>query len=131
MAPSAGRLVRRLLEELAVLVDERVPLLGQRAVREDRHHRAGRFARLTVDALVGVDVVLVLALVDAVDRADLDARLVLHPDAGLGDDERHGLPPGWLCGFGGAKQSRALGSRWQGGSRACALARSALHQLLE
>src|SRR6185369_15879535 len=39
--------------------------------------------------LVGVDVVLVLALVDAVDRADLDARLIFHTDAGLGDDERH------------------------------------------
>jgi hypothetical protein len=36
-----------------------------------------------------MDVVLVLALVDAIDGTDLDAGLVLHPDARLGDDERH------------------------------------------
>ena len=71
------------------LVDERLPFLGHAVVREDRLHRAGGLAGLAVDAFVGVDVELVLALVDAVDRADFDAGLVLHPDAWLGDDERH------------------------------------------
>jgi len=37
--------------------------------REDRLHRAGGLAGLAVDALVGMDVVLILALVDAVDGA--------------------------------------------------------------
>src|SRR5262249_42463717 len=89
--PRVARIARSslVLEVLAVLVDERRPLLGHAVVREDRLHRARGLTRLAVDALVGVDVVLVLALVDAVHGADLDTGLVLHPDARLGDDERH------------------------------------------
>src|SRR5262245_17986488 len=82
-----------LLEVLAVLGDEAVPLLGQRVVREDGLHGTRGLARLAVDALVRVDVVLVLTLVDAVDRAHLDAGLVLNADARLRDDERHDAPP--------------------------------------
>jgi hypothetical protein len=41
-----------------------------------------------------MDVVHVLALVDAVHGADLNAGLVLDADAGLGDDERHVIPRG-------------------------------------
>src|SRR5689334_24812818 len=81
------------LEMRPILVDERLPLLGHAVVREDRLHGTRGFARLAIDAFVGMDVVLVFALVDAVDGAHLDARLVLHTDARLGDHERHGNPP--------------------------------------
>src|SRR5689334_22304633 len=77
------------LEVRPILVDERLPFLGHAVVREDRLHRTRRLARLAIDAFVGMDVVLVFALVDAVDGAHLDARLVLHTDARLGDHERH------------------------------------------
>src|SRR5690349_13006439 len=85
----AARPGSAVLEEFLVLLGERGPLLGDAVVREDRLDRAGRLAGLAVDALVGVDVELILPLVDAVDGADLDAGLVLHPDAGFGDHERH------------------------------------------
>ena len=42
-----------------------------------------------VDALLGVDDQDPLEVVDAVDRADVDAREVFDVDAGLGDDVRH------------------------------------------
>src|SRR5262245_40794075 len=80
-----------LLEEHPVLLDERQPLLGHAVVGEDRLDRAGGLAGLAVDALVGVDVIHVLALVDAVDGTHLDARLVLDADTGFGDDEGHGF----------------------------------------
>src|SRR5439155_26141221 len=57
------------LEELAVLVDVRPPLLRHPVVGEDRLHGTRRLACLTVDALVAVDVELAVALVDAVDGA--------------------------------------------------------------
>src|SRR5712664_3855673 len=85
-----GRLDPRVvLEELLVQLDEALPLLGGLVLREDRLHGAYRLARAAVDALVGMDVEHVLPFVDAVDRAYLDARLVLHVDARLGDDVRH------------------------------------------
>jgi hypothetical protein len=67
------------------------PLLGNEVGREDRLDRARRLARSAVDADVRVDVQqrllleirLVLARVDAVDRADLDAGGVLGVDARL------------------------------------------------
>src|SRR5689334_8376258 len=90
-ASCPGWRVSLLLEVDAVLLDEAGPLLGHAVVREDRLDRARRLAGLTVDALVGVDVELILPLVNAIDRADLDAGLVLDPDAGLGDHERHAI----------------------------------------
>src|SRR5262249_32495862 len=92
------RLRRRLdagivLEELLVHLDEVLPLVGRLVLGEDRLHRAHRLARTTVDALVGMDEELRVALVDTVDRTYLDAGLVLHVDAGFRDDVRHsGLP---------------------------------------
>src|SRR6266545_915664 len=61
-------------EELPVQLDEVLPLLRGLVLDEDRLHRA--------DGLAG-------PAVDAVHRADLDAGLVLHVDARLGDDIRH------------------------------------------
>src|SRR5687768_1785477 len=89
-----GRLDPRIvLEELLVELDEALPLIGRLVFREDRLDRAHGLARAAVDALVGVDEELVLAFVDAIDRAYLDAGLVLDADARLGDHIRHwGLP---------------------------------------
>src|SRR4029077_16393719 len=66
------------LEELHVGLVEVLPLLRCVVLVEDRLDRADRLAGAAVDALVRVDVERALALVDAVDRALLDAGLVLH-----------------------------------------------------
>src|SRR5262249_9395763 len=85
-----GRLgVRVVDEELPVQLDEVLPLLRRLILDENRLHRADRLAGAAVDALIGMDEELVGALVDAVDRADLNAGLVLHVDAGLRDTVRH------------------------------------------
>src|SRR5262249_56741446 len=52
-----------------------------------------RLASVAINALVGMDVEHGLALVNAIDGADLDAGLVLHTDAGLSDHIRHWEPP--------------------------------------
>ena len=71
-------------------LDERLPLVGQRVLREDRLDGALRLAGAAVDALLGVDHEHPAGLVDAVHGADVDAGLVFDVDAGLGDDVRHG-----------------------------------------
>src|ERR671936_1859481 len=64
--------------------------LGGDALRGcDRVDRTDRLAQRAVDALVGSDDEHLLDLVDAVDRADVDAREVLLADAGLVDDVGH------------------------------------------
>ncbi len=60
-------------------------------VLDDRLDRAHRLAGAAVDALLRVDVALAPPLVDAVDRALLDARLVVDVHAGAGDDVGHGV----------------------------------------
>src|SRR2546423_8910626 len=80
------------VEALAVRVvdlHERIPLVGQRVLREDRLDRAFGLARTAVDALLGIDHEDALRLVDAVDGADVDARSVFDVDARLGDDVGH------------------------------------------
>src|SRR6266699_1916598 len=73
-----GVLVRQLVDDVEALaervvdLDEGVPLLGQRVLREDRLDRAFRFACTAVDALLGVDHEDALGLVDAVDRAHVN-----------------------------------------------------------
>src|ERR1700722_22873 len=68
------------------------PFLGLRvAVRHDRLDRAFGFAHPAIDAFIGVDHQHVLALVEAIDRANLDAVEVFAFDAGFGDDIGHGL----------------------------------------
>src|SRR3954470_17952687 len=70
------------------------PLLGLGLrVGQDGLGRAFGLADAAVDALVRVDDEHVVALVEAVDRADLDAIHVLALDAGLGDHVGHGGPP--------------------------------------
>src|SRR3954454_654538 len=83
-----------------VALDVRLPLVRHLVLGRDGVDRAGLHAGVAVDALLGVDVELLggleLGLVrrrmDAVDRADLDARRVLGADAGLADHIRHAAP---------------------------------------
>src|SRR5712664_3751625 len=77
-------------EELFVELDELLRRLRGFVLGEDRLHRTHRLARSAVDALVGVYEELIRALVDTVDRADLDTGFVLDVDTRLGDDIRHG-----------------------------------------
>src|SRR5262245_11105600 len=81
------------LEELLVQLDEVLPLIGRLVLSEDRLDRAHRLASAAVDALVRMDVEHRVAFVDAVHRTHLDAGLVLHVDARLGDDVRHQVLP--------------------------------------
>ena len=86
-------------EERGVGGGELLPLGRHVVVVEDGLHRADRLAGAAVHALVGVDVEHAVALVDAVDRAFLDAGIVLDVDAGLGDDVGHrsALPMQSVC----------------------------------
>src|SRR5262245_14974419 len=71
-----------------------LPLLGNGLFREDGGYRAGGLAVAALDADVRIDVehlgrlesLFVLSRMDAVDRADVDARRVLGADARLRDD---------------------------------------------
>src|SRR5215218_6298349 len=85
------------LEVRRVDLDVALPLVRELVLGEAGVHRAGLDAGVAVDALLGVDVELldrvvvrlVGSRVDAVDGADLDAGVVLLPDAGLCDYIRH------------------------------------------
>src|SRR5215217_404648 len=82
----------RVGEELGVDRRELFPLGRHVVLVEDRGHGADRLARAAVDALVRLDVEHPAALVDAVDRALVHARAVLHVDAGLADRVCHRIP---------------------------------------
>src|SRR5437667_252691 len=77
------------LEELLVQLDVVLPLLWRLVFREDRLHRTDGLARATVDALVRMDEEHRVALVNAVDGANLDTGFVFHVDAGFRNDIRH------------------------------------------
>src|SRR5579859_7618388 len=78
-----------MFEELHVGLVEVLPLVGYVVLVEDRLDRAHRLTGAAVHALVRVDVEHALALIDAVDRALFDARLVEQVNAGLRDDVGH------------------------------------------
>jgi len=82
-----------LLEEVLVLGDIALHVLGDLILGVDGFHRALGLARPAVYALFGVDKELVPTIVDAVYRTNLHARLVLRADAGLGDYVSHMGPP--------------------------------------
>src|SRR5215211_929379 len=77
-----GVLVRELVDDVRTVavgvvdLDEGLPLVRQRVLGEDRLDRALRFAGAAIYALLGIDDQDPLELVDAVDRADIDAREV-------------------------------------------------------
>src|SRR3954465_15848027 len=82
---------------LNVDLREPLPFLGQLVLGEAGVDRARLDARVAVDALLGIDVELLNAVVvglvrrrvDAVHRAYLDAGVVLGADARLGDHVSH------------------------------------------
>src|SRR3546814_4121021 len=63
------------------------PVFG---VRKDRLGRAFRLAHTAIDAFIGVDDQHVLALVEAIHGANLDAIHIFAADAGVGDHIGHG-----------------------------------------
>src|SRR3954447_17410382 len=65
------------------------PLGGRLAVGDNCLGRAFRLAHPTIDAFVGVDDQHVLAFIEAVDGAHLDAIHVFAADAGFSDDVGH------------------------------------------
>ena len=90
LASGSGSFFVTITGHLGVLAIEVNPLLHVRlGVRADRVGGALRLADAAVDALVGVDDEL-LALVDAVHRADLDAIGVFAGDAAVDHDVGHG-----------------------------------------
>src|SRR4051812_26007945 len=72
---------RVVLEERLVELDEALPLVRGLVLGKDRLHRTHRLTRAAVDALVGMNEQLRVALINAVNGADLDAGLVLDVDA--------------------------------------------------
>src|SRR6476661_5578385 len=76
-------------EHVPVLLYERGHGRRDILLREDGGDGTLRLASATIDALVGVDVQLVLALVDAVHGAHVHTGAVLDSDAGLDDHVRH------------------------------------------
>src|SRR5688500_17521233 len=90
---SSGR--RLALEDVAIQLNVLFQVRRHILLREDGRDRALGLARATVDALVRMNEQLIRSFVDAVHRADVDARPVLRPDARFGDHIRHGVPP--LC----------------------------------
>src|SRR5690554_4304464 len=76
--------------QLVVLVDVGGELRRHVYLGVDGVHGAGRHAGAAVDALVRVDVELIVRLVDALDGADVHAGRVLNADAGFSDYVSHG-----------------------------------------
>ena len=115
---AAGR--AEVLEELVVRAGVVLPLLRHVVLVEDRLDRADRLTGTAVDALVGVDVEHPVALVDAVDRALLDACLVEHIHARLGDDVGHrSSPPNEPQATISAPCQPSISARPKGGARSC------------
>src|SRR5215207_10883268 len=77
-------------EEVNIGVVVLLPLLRRVILIEDRLDWADRLARAAVDAFVRVDIEHPLTLVDAVDRAFLNASKVLQVHTWLRNDVRHG-----------------------------------------
>jgi hypothetical protein len=72
-----------------VFLDEFFPISGHIRIDKNGGYRTFGFTQAAVYAFVRIDEKHVVALVNAVDRADNDAGLVFYPDAGLGDHVWH------------------------------------------
>src|SRR6185437_11612344 len=90
----ARRSCRWILALEHIPVDLDVFLLISRYIlfREDGGHRAFRFAGPAVNALVGMDVELFGALIDAIHGADIHTGLVLYANAGFRNYVGHRSP---------------------------------------
>src|SRR5262249_49109093 len=78
-----------LVERLFVLGDVRLHVPRHILFRIDRVHRALRFTGAAVDALVRMDIELILGLVDAVHRTDIHTGAILDADTGFSDHVGH------------------------------------------
>src|SRR5688572_17746514 len=87
----AAGCIRMIHEPRDVQRCERGPFRRHVVCREDCINRTGWETGITVHTLFGVDEKLLLTLVDAIDRALIDARALLDADTGLSDDVRHAL----------------------------------------
>src|ERR1700742_2485090 len=76
-------------EEFSIDRDPGLQLLREPVVRMNRCDGAHGLAQAAIDALVRLNVERAPALIDAVDRAGVEASLVLYIDAGVGDDIGH------------------------------------------
>src|SRR5712691_1793739 len=76
-------------EELRVDLRVDLPFRRNVVLVEDRRHRADRFTRAAIHALVWLDVELAPTFVDAVDGTLVHAGPVLHVDTGLRDHVGH------------------------------------------
>ena len=72
-------------EMRAILFNVVRPFLRHVGIRKNRSYRAFRLARTTINALIRMDVVLILPFVYAVNGTDLDAARVFRPDTRLGN----------------------------------------------
>jgi hypothetical protein len=73
----------------AVFSDKALLVGGNIFFWEDGADRASRNASATVNALVWVDVELVVAFIDALDGANFDAGAIFGSNAGLGNHMSH------------------------------------------
>jgi hypothetical protein len=91
LEPEEWFLERRCLQaEMSAVLGNECSLVGWHVFFwENRTDRAGRDASATIDALVWVNVELVVALVDALDGTNVNASGIFRADAGLSDDECH------------------------------------------
>src|SRR5262245_54009678 len=80
---------RRALEDVAVDLNVLLQVPGNVFFREDRGHWALGLAGAAIDAFVGANEKLIGTLINAVDWAHVDARLVFDRYAGFCDDVWH------------------------------------------
>lgn len=83
---------QRKVEEVPVVLDVFLLIIGHLELVGDRFDRAVRFARTAINAFIGLHIHLVLALVDAVDWAGFDAALIEYIGASTGDYKCHDSP---------------------------------------
>ena len=88
---ASSRPGRGTVEELQVLGDFGTPVRTAVTLPRDRVDRADRLAGTAIDAFVRLDIEPPAAFIDAVDRALLDARPILHVHAGIADRVCHRL----------------------------------------
>jgi hypothetical protein len=80
-----------------VYLKEVLPLFWNSRFFKDRRDRTGWLASSAVDALVRINIQLLCGLepffagcrMNTIDRTDIHARSIFHPDAGLGDNIGH------------------------------------------
>ncbi len=91
--PNSIRTSLLILEIVRVNLNIALPFFGDLVLVENGIHRAYRDTGIAVDSLIWVYVkhLVILVAMDAVHRANIDARRVLYTNAGLNYHECHGV----------------------------------------